>query len=322
MPGPALGGRKAACGIQGRLLGDVCHFDLHDLRTGCAQSGDAALESRGDRCIEAVKDERRRHGKAAKRQRTAFEPHAPVGQQLVQQHGVSHRARECAGRVERGRERHGTFGRRQPRGVLETDQTLQRRRGADRAAGIGAERRPGGTARDRRGAAGRRAARDAGRGVERGGGRVRRRAVVWIDAHAGECKFREVGATQQRRAGTAQARDCRTVCSSGRHVGQRARTSGAALALFVEQVFHADREAGKGRQWDPGRVLAVDAARYRACAVVVQRDIRMTIEWVQCLLECGVERRFGARCAVRDLLALTDQVSAHRGCYNLRVYLG
>ena len=89
------------------------------------------------------------------------------------------------------------------RGRLVADDAAQRRRNAAGAAGIGAERAAAMPSVDRDRGARRRAARNAaGLAVVR----VARRAVMRVDAEAGERELGHVGAADRDEAGGAQAR--------------------------------------------------------------------------------------------------------------------
>ena len=224
----------------------------------------------------------------------------------MQQHRVAHAAGDRADGVEAGRQRHGARGGCQRLGVLEADQAVQRRRDADRAAGVAAQRRHcrAGGHRDR--AARARSAGNAGRRgrIERGHRHVGRRAVVRVDADAGEGELGHLRAADQRGAGRAQPGDGRSVHRGRRLVRQHDRSGARHLAGDVVEVLDADRQPGE---------CAGACSRRRTRARLVNRD-----EGVCAARRAGrgqglVEQRQGIGAAFVELLAQRVQVGGVQG---------
>ena len=184
--------------------------------------------------------------------------HAARRQHLVQQDRVAHAARDGAGGVERGRQRQAPSVGVSRCGVLEADQPVQRSRDADRAAACPSPAPP----RRRRLAtvtAPPEVEPPGMRGVASSAGvaGVGRRAMVRIDADAGEGELGQVGVADQRRAGCAQPRHRRTVGRGRRRVGHRRRRRRAGL--------RRPRRTGPSPT-PPARPAAARVRRQRRCA--------------------------------------------------------
>ena len=199
MPGPGFGRADLPAADGRHVVGRQRDFD--DLGTGVAQSYQATLEGARHRGVQAVEHIAQRQCQAQRAQRPAAQRHAARCRHLVQQDCVAHAAGDGAGGVEREGQWQASFIGRQRLGVLEAHETVQRSRHADRAARVRAQRGPGGPGRHRDRAAGGRAAGDARRGVQRQRAGIGRRAMVRIDADAGEGELGQVGVAEQRRAG-------------------------------------------------------------------------------------------------------------------------
>ena len=135
-----------------------------------------------------------------------------AGDDVEQQRGVGDRRRERPDLVERRRERDEAVARHAPVGGLHADDAAQRRRLADRAAGVGAERERCEAGGHRGGAAPARAAGDATRVVRVAGGAERR--VLGRAAHG---ELVEVGLADRDRAGRRAARSTTVASYGGRH---------------------------------------------------------------------------------------------------------
>ena len=120
-------------------------------------------------------------------------------------------------------------------------------------------------------AAGGRAAGDARRGVQRQRAGVGRRAVVRVDADAGEGELGQVGVADQRRAGGAQARHGGAVGGGRRGVGHRLRCRRAGRAGDVEQVLHRHRQPGQRAAAARRRRAAASTAAAAARAMASKR---------------------------------------------------
>ncbi len=143
---------------------------------------------------------------------------------------------------ERGRQRHDAVDWHPPRRRLEADDAAHGGGNAHRAAGVGAERR-------HRHAVGHGDGR-ARRGTTRHAlavGRVARRAVMRVEAYAGEGELAHVGAADDHRAGRPQARHHGGVGLGGRGVAERLGTGKRRLARDVAEILDRDRDAGQRR---------------------------------------------------------------------------
>ncbi len=165
--------------------------------------------------------------------------------------GVLHGPRERADLVERRAEGEQAVARDAAVGRLEADDAAQRRRLADRAAGVGAERdrREAGRDRDRRAAA--RSARDA---IERP--RVARHAERRVLGRRAHRELVAVGLAEDDRAGRFEALD------GGRGVGRHEaledpRGRGRRHVARAEVVLHRHRHAEQ-RPIGGGGVLGVE----------------------------------------------------------------
>ena len=152
--------------------------------------------------VEAVEHQRARHARSAGAERPAGAARRGAREDFVQQHRVAHRARDRAGGVERGRQRHRAVESASARAVFLKPTRPCSAAGmrieppvsepsAAQAAPVATETAPPDVEPP-----GMRGCR-----VERGGGRVGRRAVVRVDADAGERELGHVGVADQRRAG-------------------------------------------------------------------------------------------------------------------------
>ena len=255
VPGPALGRREAAGGVDRRDLGQgVPARSSRSARRPPTAPRDCASKARATVASRPSSTSRvgtaKRHARAAAlRQRTR-----PAGEHLVQDDRVAHRARDRRDGVERRRQRHRAVDRHQPRRALEADQALQRGRDADRAAGVGAERGPGGAGGDRR----RRRPTSSRRGCAASGRAPSVAGLagvpeVRIDADAGERELGHVGVADRaprrraRRRATAGAS-----ATAGGASAQDRRAGGGGLAGDVEQVLDRDGQAGERARVAPG----------------------------------------------------------------------
>ena len=302
MPGPGFGRREAR-----RHRGQRGQGDLFDLHAGGAQRRECALKGAGNSRVERIEHHGGGHGQSKGRGGLACERDLAIGEHLVQEHRITHRSGDRAGGVERGRERNRTFGRCQPCGVLEADQPLQCRRNADRATRVGAERRPRGAGRDRDRAAGGRAAGNARLGVELRRDRVHRRTEMRVDADGGEGELGHVGPADESRAGCSQARDGRAICDGWWAGCQHDRTCRCDFVQHVEQVFHADGQAGQGQSALPGCSPDVDRTRRLGSRIERSADKRVPVRVGSCRLDGRVEQLSGG-----GTLARAGQVRGHR----------
>ena len=130
-----------------------------------------------------------------------------------------------------------------PRRRLVADDAAQRRRDAARAAGVGAERAPAPCRRRPTTAAPDEL--PPGNARRRAVPRAARRAVMRVDAEAGEGELRHVGPPDRHEPGGQHPRDHRRVgrgrCARRPAPATRPRV---ALARDVEQILQADRDAG------------------------------------------------------------------------------
>ena len=327
VPGPALGGGEAAAGVDRRELGELragrsprCARRPRAARAGCARRRARRSASRPSSMHRARHGEAQRGERARRRARPRRSASTSCSSDRV-----AHRARHRADRVERGRQRHGAVGRRQPRRVLEADDALQRGRDADRAAGVGAERRPGRAGGDRHGAAGGRAARDARR-------RHRARAVAglagvpWCGLMPTPENANSVMLVRpmQRGAGRAQAGDGGASCAAGGRVGERrVEPARGRLAGDVEQVLDRDRQAGERAAVAPaaapiggrggGARLRRSGREEGVCAGRRSRPRRSTAS-----IAARPRRRAPARTASRASV----RSAGIAACYNLRALPG
>ncbi len=272
VPRPGFGGGDAALGLQFRHKGQGGQRAFLDARAGRPQRRQGALEGGRDGRLELVLHERRRDRESPGRQRTRVDLERGAAQHGIQQRRIPHRAGDRAGGVQRRGERQATAERHTPCRALEADQTLQRGRDPQRATGVGAERGPGRARGDTDRAAGGRAAGNARPVVDRGGRRVPRRAVMRIDADAGEGEFAQVGVPDQCGAGGAQPCDGRGVAGGGCRVGHRGGGGGGRMAGDVEQVLHRDRQATqrRARFASGGRPIAGLRGGARVCVEAPQ----------------------------------------------------
>ena len=238
----------------------------------------------------------------------------------MQHDRVANRQRDRRDRVERRRQRHGAVDRHQPRRALEADQPLQRRRDADRAAGVGAERGPGGAGGDRGRAARGRAAGDARRRVERRaspGWRACRECGLMPTPE--KANSRHVGAADQRGAGAR---------AGARRPGRR-RAAGGASRRTVEpaavispatsnrSLIETARPASGARVAPGARRRGRRRRRRRGPPSKRGRDEGAARR------AASARRRSSARSGraaevlrARTLPARFGEVVGHRGCYN------
>ncbi len=128
-----------------------------------------------------------------------------------------------------------------PRRGFVADDAAERRGNAAGTAGVGAQPRNRHAIRNRHRGAGRTAAGNACRRAIPGRSR---RAVMRIDAEAGERELRHVGASHRHEAGSQHALHHRCMRGCRRRVGEHARAGRCRLAGDIEQVLQADRDAG------------------------------------------------------------------------------
>ncbi len=190
-----------------------------------------------------------------------------AGHRLQEQRGVGRVARERARLVERGGEGDHAVAADRAVGRLEPDDPAQRRRLADRAAGVGADRPRNRAGGDRRGRATRRPARNA-RAVPR----VERRAVGRVLGRRAHRELVLVGLGQHRGSRVHEALD------RGRGVGRsvaledlRARLRGDALG--AEQVLDPDRDAAERATRVDGLRIVLAADPGEGVEVVGQRAV-------------------------------------------------
>ena len=156
---------------------------------------------------------------------------------------VGARQRKTAG------ERHGRLAR------LPAREAVQRRRDADRAAGVGSERDVAESEPDRHAAARRRAAGDAGRIA-----RIARRAVVRVETHARIGELAHRGAAERHRAGRQQARHHGRVLTRRGTVAQQQGAGRGDEAGLVEQVLDRHPKAVQRQGFAPGAAAARGSA--------------------------------------------------------------
>ena len=157
---------------------------------------------------------------------------------------------------------------------------------------------------------------NARRRVEPRGRRVGRRAVVRIDADAGEGELRHVGAADEGGAGAAQARDRGRVVRRGGCVGERGRSGavGSPSTSNRSLIETASRRDGPvSRPAATARSAAAAAARAPAKSVARKA-------WAQAAdpaaaIDCSI-RAAAPTAARHDVVPGVSQVGAHRGCYN------
>ena len=310
--GPRLDRREAARRGDRGDVAEQRQVDRFDPEASAAQAREAAVEGAGNRGVEAVEHERAGHGQAPLAGFAALERNLALGQDLVQHDGVANRAGDRRGGVERRRQRHRSIGRDQPGRALEADQALQGGRDADRAAGVGAERRPcrpdGNRDRSARGGA----AGDPRCRIEPGGCCVGRRAMVRIDADAGEGELGHVGAADEPGAGAPQPLHHRCVLGSRRRRGQDPGAGGADLAGDVEEILDRHRQAGERARIAPARDQPIGVGGRLASSREAGGDEGV----VRCRRLRGGDRlldeHLGGRASGEDAAGSVGQVVAHR----------
>ena len=112
-------------------------------------------------------------------------------------------------------------------------------------------------ATDDRAARGRTAG-NARRGVQRQCAGIRGRAVVRIDADAGEGELGQVRMADQCGAGGAQARNGGTIGDRGHRIGHRFRCCRGGCAGHVEQVLDRHRQSPQRRDRRASAALGID----------------------------------------------------------------
>ncbi len=189
---------------------------------------------------------------------------------------ILHRMTERPERIEAFGEREDALHRIAAARRFVADDAGHGRRDSDGAASIGTDCRGHETGRDRRRRARRGAAGDA---LDIGRGRVVRRAVMRIDAEAGEGELAHVGSPDADHAGTGNRADHGGVTASRRGVPQDRGTRGRHAALDVEEILPGDRKTieqaersartkpGGGRRGLLKRAFAGDADKDRLIAV-------------------------------------------------------
>ncbi len=214
MPGKGLGGGEAACRVDRDIIARARERQIDEPCAGARQRGAGAREGRGHRGVEPVEHDASAGRPAAARQPAA--PAAPRAARPPAPHRRSRSRRRCAPAARSNRASSTAAARpRAARGLrrLEADEAAQRRRDPHRAAGIGADRHRGEAVRDRDRRARGRAAGNA-RAVEGIAGR----AVMRIDADAGEGEFGHVGAADQHRARRLEPRHDRGIARRRRRI--------------------------------------------------------------------------------------------------------
>ena len=244
MPGPALGGRKAAGGVDRRGFRKLRQRDLLDVRAAAARA---------------------RRGRARRRRRRCGRVASSISvcgtARRRAESGLSRRATRRSARIS-----WATMASRTERVIADTvssvvDKGTAPSAGTSRAvllkptmpcsaAGMRIEppvsepsATPGRTAGHRGGAAGGRPAGCARLCIDAQRRGVGGRTVVRVDAHAREGELRHVGAADDRGAGAAQPGHGRAVGAGRRCTGEQRRAGRRDLAGNVEQVLDRHREA-------------------------------------------------------------------------------
>ena len=101
---------------------------------------------------------------------------------------------------------------------------------------------------------------------------IARRAIMRVDADAGEGELGHVGAADQDGAGGSQASDDRRVELCRRHVVERFRAGQGALARNIEQILDRHRQSGERRGDIAGSAQAVLGIGGGARGVAVDFD--------------------------------------------------
>ncbi len=229
----------------------------------------ARVERRGDFRVEPVEQHAVGHREPQAAQRHRGRDRRFAGEHRVDRRAARDAARDRSDRVERRRQRICPVARHARRGGLEADEAAERRGNADRAAGVGGERRMRHAFGDRHRRARRRTARDAsGRAVVRS----ERRAVVGIEADAGERELGHVGAADEDGARGAQPCHRGCVACGGRCIGEHAGPRGGGLPGDVEEVLDRHRYAVERRDRPPGAAACVGCFGGTARAAAVERD--------------------------------------------------
>ena len=237
--------------MQAAQFGELGHGDALQARASLLQRGAGALEGRGHGVVHIVQ-----HQRLGDRQpRTRHVAQRGHGGLLAGQHGIddgaaAHAGGQRADGIERGGQRQRAFGGHAPLRRLEAGEPAQRRRDAHRAARVAADADHRHAIGHRHGRAARRAARNAA--TIDAIPRVLRRAVVRVQAQAGERELGHVGAPDDHRAGGDQAVDDGGVALGRRRILQHHRARGGDLARHVEQVLHRHRQAFERRTHDAG----------------------------------------------------------------------
>lgn len=201
--------------------------------------------------VEPVERDGLRHGDAqALEARRPFRRKRRAAHDLVQDTAACDAVGERPDRVERLRQREGALARHARRSRLVAGDAAESGGDAAGAAGIGANTGEGHAVRHRN----RGARRGAARNPARGGALVRRsrRAVMRVEAEAGEGELGHVGAAHHDEAGAAQPGDRRSVALGRGGIRQHRRAGRGRFAGKVEQVLHRDRDAGEARRGEPG----------------------------------------------------------------------
>ena len=237
MPGIGLGGREAALGVDRRDRIERREACVGDACAGLGQHAQCAIESGTDMRVHAVEAEIFRHREAqpCERRRRGHGGRC-AGQDRVDDGAAGDAGCQRSDRIQAWRQRQHAVDRHAPRGRLVADDAAERRRDAARPAGVGAQPGRHHAVRHRDRGAGRTAARDARR---RAVPRRQRRAVMRIDAEAGEGELGHVGAPHRHEPGGQHSLHHWRIGRGRRRIGQRARPGRRRFAGDVEQVLQA-----------------------------------------------------------------------------------
>ena len=138
VPGPGLCGRKPALGIDLPQTIEARQFQFDDARTRAGQFRQAGAEGIGNLLVHAIEHDIGRYGQAQTGQINGRQRHEIlVGKDGVEQGAAVHALRNRPQGIKVGGQRQSPFGRNPAGCRFEAGQPAQRRRNADRAAGIG-----------------------------------------------------------------------------------------------------------------------------------------------------------------------------------------
>ena len=260
---------QSALGVDLRQLRQLTQRDIGDPHARLAQRVECGVEGARDRRLDILEHHRlrQRQAQSGERKRRQID-RGLAGENGIERGTACDSGRQRADGVERRRQRKGSRGRNAMRRRLKADDAAQRRRDAARAAGIGAERAEGHAVGDRhRGTRGR-AAGDAPRPAVVG---VERRAVMRVDAQAGEGELGHIGAPDRNEPGRAQAGDRGRIACRRLPIFQCNRARRGHVACDVEQILDRHRNAGERRRRRAARADAV--MKIRRCERLLSRDL-------------------------------------------------